>query len=275
MPEYDFGGKVAFVTGAARGQGESHALAYADHGADVVALDIGESKEGVPYNLGTSDELEATVAGVEDRGQEGLAIEADVSRAAAVEAAVEAALDEFGRIDVLANNAGVTTFGKALDIDETTWDALLDTNLKGPWLCAKHVGRHMVERGEGGRIVNTSSNAGLVGAPFLPHYTAAKHGVVGLTKTLALELAEHDVTVNAVCPTSVETPLLAEAGAVYGDEPMEEMARVGGPSNLFGDEEMFLIQPEDVTAAFLWLSSEAARYVTGIALPVDAGFTAK
>jgi NAD(P)-dependent dehydrogenase (short-subunit alcohol dehydrogenase family) len=123
--------------------------------------------------------------------------------------------------------------------------------------------------------VNTSSNAGLVGAPFLPHYTAEKHGVVGLTKTLALELAEHDVTVNAVCPTAVETPLLAEAGAVYGDEPMEEMARVGGPSNLFGDEEMFLIQPEDVTAAFLWLSSEAARHVTGIALPVDAGFTAK
>ena len=275
MPEYDFGGKVAFVTGAARGQGESHALAYADHGADVVALDIGESKEGVPYDLGTGDELEATVAGIEERDQEGLAIEADVSQAATVEAAVEAALDEFGRIDVLANNAGVTTFGKALDIDEATWDALLGTNLKGPWLCAKHVGRHMVERGEGGRIVNTSSNAGLVGAPFLPHYTAAKHGVIGLTKTLALELAEHDITVNAVCPTSVETPLLAESGAVYGDEPMEEMARVGGPSNLFGDEETFLIQPEDVTAAFMWLSSDAARYVTGIALPVDAGFTAK
>jgi len=273
MPEYDFGGKVAFVTGAARGQGESHALAYADHGADVVALDIGESKEGVPYNLGTSDELEATVAGVEDRGQEGLAIEADVSRAAAVEAAVEAALDEFGRIDVLANNAGVTTFGKALDIDETTWDALLDTNLKGPWLCAKHVGRHMVERGEGGRIVSTASSAGLVGQPGLAHYSAAKHGVIGLTKTLALELAEHDITANAVCPSAVETPLIPETMTVYGEESFERISELGGPASVFPDHEA--LQSTDVTEAYLWLSSDAARYVTGIALPVDAGFTAK
>jgi SDR family mycofactocin-dependent oxidoreductase len=275
MPTYDFGGTVAFVTGAARGQGASHAEAYAEHGADVVALDIGDDKDGVPYDLGTGEELEETVAAIEDHGQRGLSIRADVSRAAHVEAAVEEALDEFGRIDILANNAGVTTFGRALEIDAETWDALVETNLKGPWLCSKHVARHMVERGSGGRIINTSSNAGLVGAPFLPHYTAAKHGVIGLTKAMALELAEHDVTVNAVCPTAVETPLIEEAGRVYGAEPMEEMARLGGPSNLFGDRETISVQPEDVTEAFMWLSSDAARYVTGTAVPVDGGFTAK
>jgi len=274
MPEYDFTGKVAFVTGAARGQGRSHALGFAESGADVVAVDVGENKPGVPYDLGTGEELEETVAQAERRGVEARGIRADVSDAAEVEAAVETALEEFGRIDVLANNAGVTLFERAVDVDEATWDVTLDTNLKGAWLCSRHVGRHMVERGEGGRIISTASNAGLVGAPFLAHYSASKHGVVGLMKTLALELAEHGITANAVCPTAVRSPLVEEAGAVYGPEPMEEMERVAGPSNLI-DDDRSTIPAEAVTEAFLWLASDAAAYVTGIALPVDAGFSAK
>jgi SDR family mycofactocin-dependent oxidoreductase len=273
MPEYDFSGRVALVTGAARGQGESHALGYADHGADVVALDVSANREEVPYNLGTGEELEATVAGIEERGQEGLAVRADVSEEGDVERAVETAIEEFGRIDVLANNAGIATPTPAIEIDEATWDVLLDIDLKGTWLCAKHVGQHMVERGEGGRIVSTASSAGLVGQPGLAHYSAAKHGVIGLTKTLALELAEHDITANAVCPSAVETPLIPETMTVYGEESFERISELGGPASVFPDHEA--LQSTDVTEAYLWLSSDAARYVTGIALPVDAGNTAK
>ena len=273
MPEYDFSGRVALVTGAARGQGESHALAYADHGADVVALDVSANREEVPYNLGTSDELEATVAGIEERGQEGLAIRADVSEKEDVERAVKTAIEEFGRIDVLANNAGIATPTPAIEIDDATWDVLVDIDLKGTWLCAKHVGQHMVERGEGGRIVSTASSAGFVGQPGLAHYSSAKHGVIGLTKTLALELAEYDITVNAVCPSAVETPLISETMAVYGAESFERISELGGPASVFPNHEV--LQSADVTEAYLWLSSDAARYVTGIALPVDAGNTAK
>jgi SDR family mycofactocin-dependent oxidoreductase len=273
MPEYDFGDTVAFVTGAARGQGASHAKAYAEHGADVVALDIAGNRDEVPYNLGSSEELEETVAAIEDHGGRGLAIEADISDAGAVKAAVAEAVDEFGHVDILANNAGIATPTTAIEMSEETWDTLLDINLKGTWLCSKHVAREMVERGAGGKIVNTSSSAGLVGQPGLAHYAAAKHGVVGLTKAMALELADDDINVNAVCPSAVETPLLPEAAEVYGPESFERVSELGGPPSVFPDHE--LLEPVDVTEAYLWLSSDAARYVTGAAMPVDAGNTAK
>jgi len=273
MPEYDFGGRVAFVTGAARGQGASHAKAYAEHGADVVALDIATTKENVPYNLGTGEELEETAIAIENCGQNALTVEADISDSSAVEAAVGEAIDEFGHIDILANNAGIATPNEAIEMSEETWDTLLDINLKGTWLCSKYVAQEMVERGEGGKIVSTSSSAGLVGQPGLAHYAAAKHGVIGLTKTMALELGEHDINVNAVCPSAVETPLIPEAAEVYGTEAFERVSELGGPPSVFPDHE--LLQSVDVTEAYLWLSSDAARYVTGTAMPVDAGNTAK
>jgi SDR family mycofactocin-dependent oxidoreductase len=273
MPEYDFSGKVALVTGAARGQGESHALAYADHGADVVALDTGGNLADVPYNLGSSEDLAATVDAIEDRGQRGLGVEADISDSAAVADAVDRAVEAFGRIDILANNAGIATPSSVLEMSEATWDTLLDINLKGTWLCSKHAAERMVEQGDGGKIVSTSSSAGLVGQPGLAHYSAAKHGVIGLTKAMALELADHDINVNAVCPSAVETPLLPETAEVYGTEAFERISELGGPPSVFPDHE--LLEPRDVTEAYLWLSSEAARYVTGSAIPVDAGNTAK
>ena len=269
MVEYDFEGRVAFVTGAARGQGRSHALRYAEAGADVVAADIGSTPETSSYELADDDELAETVAAAEERGVDALGVQMDVSDEDDVEAGVARALEEFGRIDFLANNAGVAPPSGLMELDEATWDRTLAVDLKGMWLCSKHVGGHMIERGGGGRIINTSSTAGFVASPGLGHYTAAKHGVIGLTKTLAMELAQHDVTVNAVCPTAVDTPMVG--GIIESlDEEMAEIAEQSGPDNVLGE----IVQPEDVSAAFMWLSSEDARFVTGIALPVAAGATA-
>ncbi|NHX37474.1 MULTISPECIES: mycofactocin-coupled SDR family oxidoreductase [Halolamina] len=275
MPEYDFTGQVAFVTGAAHGQGESHAIDYAKHGADVVCLDIGENKETIPYDLGTADELEATAEKVREHGSEALTVEADVSKEAEVQAAVEEAIDHFGHVDILANNAGIESIAEATELDEAMWDELVDTNLKGVWLCAKHVGQHFIERGDGGKIVNTTSVSGMTGLPIgNAHYVATKWGVRGLTKTLALELAEYDVNVNAVAPTGVDTPMLSGMIEAYGEEVLDEGgAALGGPYNIFEPGEM--VDAQDITEAYMWLSSDAARYVTGITLPVDAGFTAK
>jgi SDR family mycofactocin-dependent oxidoreductase len=273
MVEYDFGGKVAFVTGAAHGQGRSHAQHYARNGADVVLADICENIATNPYDLGTADELAETASLVEDEGQEALTVEMDVRDEAAVEAAVEQAVDHFGHIDVLANNAGIFNASEMTEMDEAMWDDMIDVNLKGVWLCSKHVGKHFVERGDGGKIVSTSSTAGYVGTPTAGHYVATKHGVRGLTKTLALELAEYDVNVNAVAPTGIETPMIAGYTEAYGEEMLEEIGQLTGPFNVFGDGGM--IGPEHISEAYMWLSSDAARYVTGITLPVDAGFTAK
>jgi SDR family mycofactocin-dependent oxidoreductase len=273
MVEYDFDGKVAFVTGAGHGQGRSHAQHYAKHGADVVVTDICENIETNPYDLSTADELEETAGIVEDEGQEALAIEMDVRKEDEVSAAVDEAVDHFGKIDILANNAGIFNAADMTEMPEQQWDEMIDTNLKGVWLCSKHVGQHFVERGDGGKIVTTSSAAGLVGSPSAGHYVATKHGVLGLTKTLALELAEYDVNVNAVCPTGVQTPMIAGFSEAYGEEMMAEMGEFSGPWSVFEDVEM--IEAEDVSEAYMWLSSDAARYVTGIGLPVDAGMTSK
>ncbi|NHX37475.1 MULTISPECIES: mycofactocin-coupled SDR family oxidoreductase [Halolamina] len=275
MVSYDFSGKVAFVTGAARGQGRSHAQHYAKHGADVVVTDIGSSDvESVPYDLGTSEELEETTQLVEDEGQEALAIEMDVRNEDEVEAAVTEAVDHFGRIDILANNAAVVTVSDLVELDEEMWDQLLDTNLKGVWLCSKHVGQHFVERGDGGKIVSTSSQAGMTGNPGIGHYVASKWGVRGLTKTLALELAEYDVNVNAVVPSVVNTPMITGLTEAYGEEALGSIGEVAGPMNIFTPDNPG-IDPGDISEAYMWLSSDAARYVTGITLPVDTGHTIK
>jgi SDR family mycofactocin-dependent oxidoreductase len=272
MPEYDFSGKVAFVTGAARGQGRSHAKMYAEHGADVVIVDVCNSMESIPYNLGTRDELDATAETVRDEGQDALVVECDVSNEDHVERAVDQALDEFGQIDFLANNAGIFTLAEAVEMSEEEWDQVLGTNLKGAWLCAKHVGKHMIERGEGGKIITTSSGYGLVGGLLEGHYTASKHGVNGLTKTLALELAEYDINVNAIAPTGVDTPMMEEFVEVYGDEVLDDVVELTGPWNIFGGG---MIESKYISEAYMWLSSDASRYVTGITLPVDAGLSAK
>jgi len=274
MAEYDFSGKVAFISGGARGQGREHARLYARNGADVVVGDICENIGSNPYELGTREELEETVSIVEDEGQEALAVEMDVRNEDDVEAAVDAALEEFGRIDFLANNAGIFTASEVTEMSEEMWDDMLDVNLKGVWLCSKHVGKHMIERGSGGKIISTASVAGEVGFEFCGHYVAAKHGVAGLTKTLALELAEYDINVNAVAPSSVDTPMIDGFVEAYGEEMIESMVETTGPMNVFTPEDG-QYGPEEISKAYMWLSSKDAKYVTGTTLDVDTGHTAK
>ena len=271
---YDFTGDVVLITGGSRGMGRDFALSFGRAGAQVAVNDLaGRSLgEGVPYATGSAEDLERTVADVEALGAEAIALPGDVTQEDEVEAMVAAVLERFGRLDVLVNNAGVHSGAKSWEMSEAQWDRVLDVDLKAPFLCSKHAARHMIERDGPGRIVTISSTSGLVGIPEQVGYQSAKHGLIGQVRTLALELAPYDVTVNAVCPTVVDSPMLdhlVETGKAY----FQEVARLCGSSTVFPGLEN--LEPVDVSHAVQWLASDAARYVTGIALPVDGGFTCK
>ena len=173
---------------------------------------------------------------------------------------------------MLINNAGVFTGAPVTELTEEAWDAAIDINLKGPFLCSKHAARHMTSREGGGRIITVSSTSALVGIPNQASYQASKHGIVGLTRTLALELAPFGVTVNTICPTVVYTPMLDFLMGM-GKAYFQEVARLCGASTVFPG--LDALDVRDVSEAVLWIASPAARYVTGIALPVDGGFTCK
>jgi len=269
---YDFADAVVLVTGAARGIGRDIARRFAGFGAAVVASDVAGHVDALGYETAESPDLDATVAEMRAAGAATHAIPADVRDEEQVASLVAETVDRYGRLDILVNNAGVYTGAPVGELTEEQWDAAVDVNLKGPFLCSKHAARHMVERGGGGRIVTVSSTSALVGIPNQASYQASKHGVVGLTRTLALELAPHAITVNTVCPTVVYTPMLEflmETGKAY----FQDVARLCGASTVFPG--LDALDPRDVSEAVLWLASDAARYVTGIALPVDGGFTCK
>jgi NAD(P)-dependent dehydrogenase (short-subunit alcohol dehydrogenase family) len=269
---YDFTGEVVLITGGARGQGANHARCFAAAGADVVIADIGEPMNTIPYPLATADELNDLAAEIESLGVRCQAAICDVRDRAQVKTMVDDAIAEFGRIDILINNAGVESLPSVAEMTEAEWDEMIDTLLKGTFLCSQAVGAHMTERGKG-RIVTTGSIASTTGMPRQAHYCAAKHGVVGFTKALAIELAEFDVTVNVVCPGGIDTPMTQGLLVSRQAEWMEKLAEYGGPFNLFNPEEM--LDSQEITNAMLWLASDAARYVTGAVLTVDAGFTIK
>lgn len=271
---YDFTGEVALVTGGARGLGRDIALGFARSGASVAVNDLAGERlgEAVPYETGSRSDLEETVAAAGELGAEAIAVPGDVTDEEQVEATVAATIERFGRLDVLVNNAGVISGGRTWELTEAQWDSVVDVDLKGPFLFAKHAARHMIEREGPGRMITICSTSGLVGIPSQVHYQSAKHGIVGQVKTLALELAPYDVTVNAVCPTVVESPMLdhlMEAGQAY----FQEVARLCGASTVFPGIDY--MEPRDVTHAVQWLASDAARYVTGTAMVVDGGFTCK
>lgn len=274
-------GKVAFITGAARGQGRSHALYLAREGADIIAIDICENVDSVPYPLATREDLDGTVRAVEALDRRIVAVKADVRDLDQLETAVEAGVAELGRLDIVVANAGICTIAPALEIDPTMWQQMIDINLTGVWNTLKASVPAIRERGEGGSVVITSSVSGLKAVPQLGHYTAAKHGVIGLAKTLAIELGPEHIRVNVVCPTNVDTDMIdndviRKIFLSHIEHPTREDAL--DPSSPYHDFHVMPIpwvEASDISEAVLYLASDASRYVTGITLPIDAGVLIK
>jgi NAD(P)-dependent dehydrogenase (short-subunit alcohol dehydrogenase family) len=270
-------GKVALVTGAARGLGRACAVSFAKNGADLVLLDIACDLPGVPYPLGSQSQLNHTAELCRGHGVAALAVPVDVRDVPAIEHAVQLALERFGRIDVLLNCAGIAApSGKTThEISEVEWQLLIDVDLTGAWKMIKAVAPSMIAR-RAGSIINISSTAGMVGYRNFAAYVTAKHGIIGLTRAAALDYSPLKVRVNALCPGSVrddpqvEGRMLSEIARSL-DVPVaehEEVFAQAQPMNA-------LIEPEDVAAAAVWLASDESRQVTGSILTVDGGFTTR
>jgi len=269
MAEREFDGKVAFITGAAHGQGRAVALALATAGARIAAFDVARPLAYPGYELGTQDDLHSLQSACREAGSDCLAFEGDVRDDAAITAAVDATLADFGRIDVLFNNAGICAYGLAHELTEDAWDAMIDINLKGSWLVARRVIPVMI-RQKSGVIINNSSVAGLRGMSRLSHYAASKWGLTGLTRSWAIELAPHGIRVVSIHPTGVNTPMNDGLAALEGATPQEIAERSAG--NLLP---VPWIEPEDVAEAILYLASDRARFVTGSQFVIDAGLLAR
>ncbi|NGP06739.1 mycofactocin-coupled SDR family oxidoreductase [Rhodococcus sp. 14C212] len=268
--------KVAFVTGAARGQGRSHALRLAQEGADIIALDICSQDIGtVNYDLATRADLDETVRLIESVGRRVVAGVGDVRELDQVQKVVDEGLAAFGHIDIVCANAGIGAIGVSWEITAENWRDVIDTNLTGVFNTTRAALPSMVERGQGGSVILISSATGINGYRHTAHYTAAKHGVIGLMKVLAQETGTHNIRVNAVCPTNVNTPLIInqetfDVFAPHIENPGVDDVRDGFAS-LHVLPNLPWVEPSDVSEAVLWLSSEHARYVTGVSLPIDAG----
>jgi SDR family mycofactocin-dependent oxidoreductase len=269
-------GRVALVTGAARGQGRAHAIALAREGADLVLCDIGADIATVPYPLGTAADLAETVALVEAAGGRCISMVADVRDTAAMDAVVASGIEAFGAIDICVANAGIVAFSHFQDITDEMWDDMIAVDLTGTFKTMRAVVPHMIER-RYGRIIATSSMAGRMGNPNLSHYVAAKWGIIGMVKTLAMELASRGVTVNAVCPAAVDTPMLQNP-AMYSlfcpdlESPTrDDVVPRYQAMNRMGQA---WLAPEEVSRAVLFLAADAASGMTGQVVEVSLGSAA-
>lgn len=272
-------GKVAFITGAARGQGRSHAIRMAQEGADIIAIDVARSLPTVPYGGASPDDLAETVRQVEALDRRIVASEADVRDYGALKGALEEGVAQLGRLDIVSANAGIFSSARAEEMSEDAWDEMIDINLKGVWLTAKAAIPHLRAAG-GGSIIITSSTAGIKGFPNFVHYVAAKHGVIGIMRTLALELAPDMIRVNTVHPTSVDTDMIQNEAMYELFAPdLEPSARtrevMGERFGAMNALPIPWVEAVDISNAVLWLASDESRYVTGVTLPVDAGMTQK
>ncbi|SDG36258.1 mycofactocin-coupled SDR family oxidoreductase [Pseudonocardia oroxyli] len=266
-------GKVAFISGGARGQGRSHAVALARLGADIAVCDVLEGVPTVKYAMGTADQLAETVDMVEALDRRALALRADVRDHEAVDAAVATTLRELGRIDILVSNAGIYSRGLVHELTTESWQTMLDVNLTGVFHTLRAVVPTMREQGSG-RIVVTASGAGRTGSPNMAHYAASKWAVIGLVKSAALELAGSGVTVNAICPTNVNTDMLTNDDMLRMWLPDVERPTVEQAVERFRSTipmDVPWVEPEDITAALLYLVGDGARYVTGETLAVCGG----
>ena len=274
-----FQDRVVFITGAARGMGRAHALAFAREGARLVLCDACRQYGSVPYPLARPEELVSVAEEIERIGRPVIAAQVDVTDLAGMQELAGRAEREFGPIDVVVANAGLYSFASSWEMSEEQWDETVDLCLKGVWITCKVCIPQMIAR-RVGKIICISSTAGVKGMANLTHYVAAKHGVIGLVKTLAIELAPYNINVNAVCPTSVDTMMCRNqmlydvfAGGPGPEATYEHMLELMNQMNLFSDRN--LLPPEDVSKVVLWLASEEARHLTGCAVPVDAGYLSR
>lgn len=267
-------GKVAFITGAARGQGRSHAIELAKEGADIIAVDIARQVDSVPYPMATSEDLVQTVKEVEALGRRIIASEVDIRDLGALKAAVDAGVAELGRLDIVLANAGISTPSPTLEMDETVWDEMIEINLTGQWKTIKAAVPHIIATGDGGSVVITSSLASITSNANTAHYAAAKAGLVGFMKVLAKELAPQNIRVNTIHPTTVATGMILN-DATYElfrpdlehptREDFEEAART------LNKLPVAALESVDISHAVLYLVTDAGRYVTGTTFVVDAG----
>jgi (+)-trans-carveol dehydrogenase len=271
-------GKVAFITGAARGQGRSHAITLAREGADIIAVDIDGQIDSVPYPMATPEDMQRTVKEVEALDRRIVATKADVRDYDALKQALDDGVDQLGRLDIVSANSGIVSYGPLADLPEQTWQDLIDTDLTGVWHATKAAIPHLRAGGRGGSMILTSSDAGLKPFQNAGHYTAAKHGVIGLMKTLAVELAADGIRVNAIAPTQVDTPMLMNPASFRLFAPDAENPTaddLAPPSQALNALPIPWVEPLDISNAVLFLASDEARYITGVVLPVDAGAAIK
>jgi (+)-trans-carveol dehydrogenase len=273
-------GKVAFITGAARGQGRSHAVRLAQEGADIIAIDICKPiRKGVVEDTAipasTPEDLAETADLVKGHNRRIVTAEVDVRDYDAMKAAVDSGVEQLGRLDIIVANAGIGNGGDTLDkTSEEDWTEMIDVNLSGVWKAVKAGVPHILAGKQGGSIILTSSVGGLKAYPHCGHYVAAKHGVVGLMRTFAVELGQHMIRVNTVNPTHVSTPMIMNEGTWKMFRPDLENP---GPDDMAPICQMFhtlpipWVEAQDVSNAVLFFASDESRYITGVALPVDAG----
>jgi (+)-trans-carveol dehydrogenase len=264
-----FAGKVAFVTGAARGQGRAHCVRLAEEGCDIIALDICGPVETSKIAPSTPDDLAETAELVSKAGGRVFTRQVDVRDLAAMESTVAEGVGEMGeRLDIVVANAGIVTAGRTWELTEAQWRTMIDVNLTGVWTTVRATVPHMIRAGNGGSIVMTSSIGGYRGIPFEAHYSAAKHGVVGLCKTLAFELGPERIRVNTIHPNGVNTLMTTEPDlipAISGDPKVA--AHVAGVL----PDDMMMQEPDDVAATVAWLCSDEARFITGAQLTIGSG----
>ncbi len=266
--QQEFKGKTALITGGARNIGMAIARDLASRGASVAIVDICNDLDTIPYRLSTKADLDRTVADLAAFGVKSVGFQCDVRDESQVKKTIDRVIEAFGQLDILVNNAGVISLYSLNNLTEKAWDEVLDVCLKGSFFCCKYVVPYMVAK-KYGKIVNVSSVAGLRGLGLSVHYAAAKHGLIGLTKALALEVADHNINVNAVCPGTVESPML-KGLAVQIDLD-------GDPYEHFSQGHLIRghrITPPDIAHAVRWLVSEGSRFLTGAVINIDAGWSA-
>ncbi|QTA81414.1 Short-chain dehydrogenase/reductase [Desulfonema limicola] len=261
-------GKTAIITGGARGNGLAAAKCMAAEGADIVIADICENMKTLPYNLATPEVMAGAVKEIEAMGRKAAGIKCDVRKAADVESMVNQVMETFGKIDILVNNAGNSSMIAISEMSEETWDEVLDTHLKGMFLCCRYVLPHMIAQ-HSGKVVSISSVGGQRGFGMGGHYCAAKHGMIGLNKSIAMEVADHNINANVVCPGTVWTDMMkgiAEFFGMEGDDAKEQFFA----GHLMKERE---VTPEDIGKAVLWLCIEDSQNITGNMITVDQGWT--